>query len=85
MPWHDLDRYEKLTEEQMEQALNIGLRLTIDALPQMKGKGAIVGALARDRAIAGLTRHLLEYFRRSGTVFARKPVSEDPGFMSRLR
>lgn len=51
--------------------LSIALRLHVDRLPQMKGKGAIVGADARDRAIKILAEAVFASLKQSNLIFGR--------------
>jgi hypothetical protein len=52
----------------------ISLRLNIHRLPQLKGKGAIVGADARDSAIAILAEALFNDLKRGNLIFGRDPA-----------
>jgi len=50
MPRHDLSTYTPMTEEEARLAICHAVKLNLHRLPQLKGKGKVIGADAHDQA-----------------------------------
>jgi hypothetical protein len=47
---YELSAYKPMTEDEARDAIYFAVRLNLHGLPQLKGKGKVVGADAQDRA-----------------------------------
>lgn len=47
---HDLSAYTPMTEEEAREAICFAMKLNLHRLPQLKGRGKVVGADAHDQA-----------------------------------
>jgi hypothetical protein len=70
---HDLSAYMPMTEGEARDAIYFAVKLNLNCLPQLKGRGKIVGADQRDWAARYFGDALLKQLLLSNVVLLKGP------------
>jgi hypothetical protein len=69
----EFSRFTLMDQEEIQTALCLSIKLNLHRLPQLKGKGKIVGAGARDQSVDFFCAHVVAHLLQSNIVLLKGP------------